>query len=78
MQALENSEKFEFEVHISRMILIARFRTLTPVSLILSATFSKYYKIRILGRVELTVRVKDKRLRRKSFKKTHLQTNIRV
>jgi len=44
MHALVNSEKLPFEVHISRIILIARFRTLTPVSLILSATFSKYYK----------------------------------
>ena len=42
MQALVNSEKSPFETHISRMILIDRFRTLTPVSMILSATFSKY------------------------------------
>ena len=47
--ALVNSEKLGFEVHMSRMIFMARFRTLTPVSLILSATFSKYCKKISLG-----------------------------
>lgn len=44
MHALVNSEKFAFDVHISRMILMARFLTLTPVSLVLSAILSKYCK----------------------------------
>lgn len=44
MNALVASEKLELEVHRSRIILIARLRTLTPVSFIRSATFSKYCK----------------------------------
>ncbi|WVZ14742.1 hypothetical protein V8G54_012308 [Vigna mungo] len=44
VQALVNPEKLASEVHMSLMIFIARFRTLTPVSFILSAIFSKYLK----------------------------------
>jgi hypothetical protein len=37
----------EFDIHTSRIILITRLRTLTPVSIMRSAIFSKYYNHQI-------------------------------
>lgn len=44
IKAFVASEKLVFEVHRSLIILIARLRTLTPVSFMRSQTFSKYYQ----------------------------------
>jgi len=74
MNALVACGKLEFEVHRSRIILIERLRTLTPVSFIRSATFSKYwqegqYMMRVKKVFKITIK-KCKGITSPTFKPT--------